>query len=50
MAIASKEIKNISSLETEIGNLEFLVPDMVSGELKRMSKGINKKKVSHLVL
>lgn len=47
MAIASKETKNISSLDTEIGNLEFLVPDVVSGELQRISKGTSKKKVQH---
>ncbi len=45
MAIASKEVKNISSLDTEIGNLEFLVPDMVSEELERISNGTSKKKV-----
>ncbi len=45
MAISSTKIKNISSLETEIGDLEFLVPDLVAGELERISKENNKKKV-----
>lgn len=47
MVLGSKRIKNISALETEIGNLEFLVPDMVVGELERLSKGSSKKKVRH---
>ncbi len=50
MAIASKKIKNISSLETEIGMLEFLVPDLVLKELERISKENNKKKVQPLML
>jgi len=49
MALVSKKIKNISSLETEIGNLEFLVPNMVTSELERISKRDDKKKVLHLV-
>ncbi len=49
MTLASKKIKNILHLETEIGNLEFVVPDMVIGELTRISKGDNKKKVLHLM-
>ncbi len=48
MAIVSKKIKNFSNIETEIGNLEFLIPDLVVGELDRISKGSDKKKVQHL--
>jgi uncharacterized protein len=48
MVLASKKIKNISSLETEIGNLEFVVPDLVIEELTRISKTSDKKKVQHL--
>ena len=48
IALASKKIKNISSLGTEIGNLEFVVPNLVVGELERISKGNSKKKVPHL--
>lgn len=48
MALASKKIKNISHLETEIGDLQFVVPDLVTGELARISKGNSKKKVLHL--
>lgn len=49
MNIASKKIKNISSLETEIGSLEFVVPNLVAGELERLSKNNSKKKVPHLM-
>ena len=49
MVLASKKIKNISSLETEIGNLEFVVPDLVIEELTKISKTSDKKKVLHLM-
>lgn len=49
MAIASRKIKNIESLETEIGNLEFIVPDLVASELAKLSRGNSKKKVQPLV-
>lgn len=45
MHIASKQIKNISYLEQEIGMLEFMVPDMVVDELVKISNSNNKKKV-----
>lgn len=48
MALASKEIKNIASVETEIGDLVFVVPNLVVGELEKISKGNSKKKVQHL--
>ena len=43
MILASKRIKNISNVETEIGALEYVVPDMVVKELEKIS-GNNKKK------
>ena len=49
MVLASKNIKNISRLDTEIGNLEFVVPDLVIEELTRISKTSDKKKVQHLM-
>lgn len=50
MLLASKNIKNISNLETEIGTIEFTVPDMVIKELERISRGkIIKKKLPHLM-
>jgi rRNA-processing protein FCF1 len=48
MLIASKKIKNLSSLETEIGSLEFVVPDLVVDELTIISNSNNKKKVQLL--
>jgi rRNA-processing protein FCF1 len=45
MILGSKRIKNISNLETEIGTIEFVVPDMVVRELKRITTLDNKKKV-----
>lgn len=51
MLLASKNIKNISNIETEIGTIEFTVPDMVINELERISHGkAVKKKLPHLVL
>jgi len=46
MILGSKRIKNISSVETEIGALEYVVPDMVVSELEKIS-GNNKKKALH---
>ena len=41
--LASRRIKNISSVETEIGALEYVVPDMVVKELEKITMD-NKKK------
>ena len=41
--IATKRIKNISNLETEIGQIQFLVPDVVITELEKLSKQDEKK-------
>ena len=38
MILASRRIKNISSIETEIGTIEYVVPDMVVKELERISQ------------
>ena len=44
MILASRRIKNISNVETEIGTIEYVVPDMVVRELERITTN-NKKKV-----
>ena len=44
MILASRRIKNISNVETEIGTIEYVVPDMVVKELERITT-YNKKKV-----
>lgn len=41
--IATKRIKNISNLETEIGSIQFVVPDIVIQELEKLSKNDKKK-------
>jgi len=44
MILASKNVKNISNIDTEIGTIEFTVPDMVINELEILSKDNNLKK------
>ncbi|MFB5631660.1 MAG: PIN domain-containing protein [Nitrosopumilaceae archaeon] len=41
--LATKKIKNISSLETEIGSIQFVVPDVVANELQNLLKNEKKK-------
>lgn len=45
MILASRRIKNISSIETEIGTIEYVIPDLVVKELERISNMDDKKKV-----
>jgi uncharacterized protein len=46
MVLASRRIKNISNIETEIGAIEYVVPDLVVKELGRISSVNDKKKVT----
>ena len=46
MILASEHIKNISNLETELGTIEFVVPDIVISELEKLSRGQDLKKKS----
>ena len=41
--IATKNIKNILNLETEIGQIQFVVPTIVLKELEKLSKQEEKK-------
>lgn len=50
MILASKNIKNISNLDTEIGTIEFTVPDIVITELERLSQDKNLKKKLSLLM
>jgi len=51
MILASTNVKNISNLDTEIGTIEFMVPDMVIEELEKISESTNlKKKLPPLTL
>jgi rRNA-processing protein FCF1 len=43
--LASRRIKNMPNIETEIGAIEYVVPDLVVKELERISVTNNKKKV-----
>ena len=36
--LANRKIKNIDSVNTEIGQIQFVVPSVVLGELERLSK------------
>ena len=38
MHLATHRITNISDLETEIGNLSFVVPDIVKKELEHLTE------------
>ena len=49
MVLGSNRIKNIPNIETEIGTIEFVVPDLVIQELESISLN-NKKKVPPLML
>lgn len=50
MILASKNIKNISNLDTEIGAIEFTVPNLVINELERLSNDANLKKKLPLLM
>ena len=41
--LATKRIKNISTFETEIGSLQFVIPDVVINELQNLLKNEKKK-------
>ena len=43
MILASRRIKNISSVETEIGALEYVIPNMVVKELEKITMNDKKK-------
>ena len=46
MHLVSTRIKNIENLETEIGSIQFVVPDVVILELERLTSEPNKKNVA----
>ena len=41
--LATKKIKNIDNIQTEIGQLDFVIPDVVTNELKKLCSIKNKK-------
>jgi len=44
--IATKRIKNINNLETEIGPIQFIVPNVVIMELNKLSNNVKKHKIA----
>jgi uncharacterized protein len=44
MVLVSKPIKQLAKIESNIGMLEFLVPDIVQGELKRLAENAGPKR------
>jgi len=41
--LATKKIKNIDTLETEIGQIQFIVPDVVRKELQQLCENKSKR-------
>ncbi len=48
--LATKKIKNIDNLETEIGQIQFIVPDVVRKELQRLCENKSKRQAVLLTL
>jgi len=48
--LATRKIKNIDSVNTEIGQIEFVVPSVVLNELKKLSKTQKKKQDAVITL
>ena len=48
--LATKKIKNIDNLETEIGEIQFIVPDVVRKELQRLCENKSKRQAVLLTL
>ncbi len=48
--LATHRIKNIDSIETDIGPLSFIVPQIVKKELEHLAGDLNKKMISEQTL
>jgi uncharacterized protein len=44
MVLVSKPIKRVAKIESQLGRLDFLVPDIVEGELKRLAQNAGPKR------
>ena len=44
MVLVSKPIKRVAKIESQLGRLDFLVPDIVEGELERMAQNAGPKR------
>ncbi len=47
IVLVSKPIKRLAKIESELGRLDFLVPDIVEGELEKLAQNAGPKR-SHL--
>lgn len=48
--LATRRIKNISNIETEIGQIQFVVPQVVKAEIDKLSEDPSKKKEATFTL
>ena len=48
--LATRRIKNINSLDIEIGQISFVVPEVVKHELKKLQSNSNKKQEIDITL
>jgi rRNA-processing protein FCF1 len=44
MVLVSKPIKRVAKIESQVGRLDFLVPDIVEGELERLAQNAGPKR------
>jgi rRNA-processing protein FCF1 len=44
MVLVSKPIKRVAKIESQLGRLDFLVPDIVEGELERLAENAGPKR------
>jgi rRNA-processing protein FCF1 len=44
MVLVSKPIKRVAKIESQFGRLDFLVPDIVEGELERLAQNAGPKR------
>ncbi|HEX6282114.1 MAG TPA: hypothetical protein VFZ67_07785 [Nitrososphaera sp.] len=44
MVLVSKPIKRIGKIESQLGRLDFLIPDIVEGELERLAQNASPKR------
>ena len=44
MVLVSKPIKRVAKIESQLGRLDFLVPDIVQGELERLAQNAGPKR------
>ena len=48
--LANNKIKNIENLDTDIGEIQFIVPNVVKSELEKLANVSNKKQIANATL